>query len=303
VRIVLFCATERGRQFLRKVRALLPDAQLDVVTFHEEPWEPPFYDAIRAQANNFGARFHSGGSSMPDLPNEFDLLFVVSWRHRIPASVYKQAGRGAFLFHDSLLPRYRGFSPTVWAIINGEDETGATLLELVEEIDAGAIVDQQRIPIGPEDTIATVLPKVTASYLEIFERNLPGIVDGTYPRRAQNGAEATYCCKRVPEDAKIAWSRPAAQIHNLIRAVTRPYTGAFTRYGSSVLRIWSCALANDDRRYAGMLPGHLVETVEDQGVRVLAGEGSTLLIREVSIDDGATVSAAKILQAGMTLGP
>lgn len=83
------------------------------------------------------------------------------------------------------LPEYRGFSPTVWAIINGEDHTGVTLFKIAEEVDAGDIVDQERVPIGPDDTIAVVIERVTQTYLDLLERNLDGLINGTvrlYPK-------------------------------------------------------------------------------------------------------------------------
>ena len=135
MRIAVFCATRRGYRFLEKLRALLPDADLLVFSFREEPWEPPFLDNIRQLTVEYGGDFYEskqvGAARWADLWNEtpIDLMFAVSWRYIIPAAVYEQARLGAYVFHDSLLPDYRGFSPTVWAIINGQNHTGVTLLE------------------------------------------------------------------------------------------------------------------------------------------------------------------------------
>jgi len=300
VKVVLFCATERGRQFLHRARALLPDSDFHVTTFREDGGEPPFHDAICREARQMGAKVY-GDPAEADFPSEFDLLFAVSWRYRIPASIYGRARRGAFLFHDSLLPRNRGFSPTVWSMIRGEKQTGATLLQMTDEIDGGPIVDQRPVVIEEHDTIATMLPKVTAAYLDILETNLPMLIDGSFCRRPQDSTKATYCRKRHPGDAQIAWQRSSIEIHNLIRALTRPYTGAFTHHDNNQIRIWDSAIhkTRDQRDH----PGRVIEVVFDKGVRVLTGDGGVLTIGDVSLDDAAErIRAGDVLPVGATLG-
>ena len=134
MRIALFCATRRGQRFLQKLHELRPEADLLVFSFAEEPWEPPFLDDIRRLTLDCGGQFFEakqvGAARWADLweSTPVDLMLAVSWRYIIPPRVYERARLGAYVFHDSLLPEYRGFSPTVWAMINGEDHTGVTLL-------------------------------------------------------------------------------------------------------------------------------------------------------------------------------
>ncbi len=137
-------------------------------------------------------------------PAGVDLMFVVSWHYLIPRSVFQGATLGSFVFHDSLLAEYRGFAPTVWAMINGASQTGVSLLEMADDVDSGAIVNQERVPIGADDTIATVLDRVTEIYLVLLERNLPALLKGQAPHTPQDRTQATYTCKRVPEDNLIA---------------------------------------------------------------------------------------------------
>lgn len=115
-----------------------------------------------------------------------DLMFAVNWRYLIPASVYQKPRQGTFVFHDSLLPTYRGFSPTVWSILNGEAYTGVTLFEIADNIDEGDVVAQQQIAIGPYQSIATVMEQVTEGYLALLEQNLDQLLQGTAPRRPQD---------------------------------------------------------------------------------------------------------------------
>src|SRR6266446_1145495 len=130
MRIVLLCATHRGLLLLQKLRQLAPEAQLTVFSFREAACEPPFFEAIRQQTLDFGGTFFEarrvGGEKWKSFweATPVDLMLMASWRYLVPADVFTRPRLGTFVFHDSLLPAYRGFSPTSWAIINGEDHTG-----------------------------------------------------------------------------------------------------------------------------------------------------------------------------------
>lgn len=305
-RIALLCATRRGARFLERLIALAPDADLTVVSFPEEPGEPPFLEDIRDLAVRHGARFAEtrqvGGvrhAALWEPPQ--DILIAVSWRYMVPAQIYQRARNGAFVFHDSLLPAYRGFAPTVWAIANGEDHTGVTLFEMTDAVDSGAIVDQRRIPIGRDETIAEVMERVTAAYLALLEANLASLLDGSASRRAQDEALATYTCRRVAADGRIDWSASTRAIHDLVRAHTRPYWGAFTFLDGRACRIWDARAVEDPPVYIGRVPGRVVEVKAGTGVTVLTGDGA-LLVRTVQLD-GDPVAASEVLKpVGRTLG-
>src|SRR5262249_26817576 len=153
------------------LKALAGSAELHVFSFPEEPLEPPFMQAIQEETEKGGGKFHQArqvGSAKWEpfwASTPPDLLLTVSWRVMIPSEVYQRARLGAFVFHDSLLPAYRGFAPTVWAIVNGEDHTGATLFRIAEGVDEGDIVDQQKVAIDAEETVGDVMDKVTRTYL------------------------------------------------------------------------------------------------------------------------------------------
>jgi methionyl-tRNA formyltransferase len=310
--IVLLCATQRGYRFLDKLSQLTSEHRLTVFSFPETGWEPLYLDAIRQLTEERGGVFiqaqQVGATFLEQFweTAEVDLMLVVSWRYLIPKRVYQKARLGAFVFHDSLLPAYRGFSPTVWAIINGEDHTGVTLFEMAEEVDSGDIVDQEWVPIGEEETIAQVMERVTETYLTVLERNYPALIAGTAPRTPQNHAEASYTCKRIPSDNWINWKRPAHKIYNLIRATTHPYTGAFTLFEKKRLYIWEAQLLSDERHYVGSIPGRVVEILPRKGVVVLTGEGQLMLTKVQLLENevlGEIVTADKILDSlGMTLG-
>jgi len=299
--IVLFCATQRGLRFLRHLRRLCPDDELTVVGFREEPWEPPFLDDLRACAARCGAAFIESKSAnaeqcAPLWERPVDLFFMVSWRYLLPMTLLDRARLAAVVLHDSLLPAYSGFAPTVWAMINGEQECGATMIHAAAEVDAGDIIDRQRVSIGPDEAIAGVMEKITSVYLELLERNIERLKAGNAPRTPQDRRLATFTCKRVPADNLIHWNQPSRQIYNLIRAVTHPYPGAFTFYRGEKLFVWSARPDPAPRRYVGSIPGRVAEIRPGAGVVVLTADGS-LLIETVQVEGEPETCAADLIRS------
>ncbi len=301
--ITLLCATNRGITFLKKFLDIYQKCNLTVFCFREEPWEPPFMDDIREftlskngqffEARQFtNARWENYWASA-----EVDLMLAVNWRYILPKSVYQRPKLGTFIFHDSFLPEYRGYSPTVWAMINGEDYTGVSLFEASEKMDEGLIVDQIKIPITKGDDIAIVTERVTQGYLQILEKNLENLINGKASRYPQDHSLATYTCKRLPRDNKINWHAPTVEIYNLIRAVTIPYSGAYTYLDGQELRIWSSSLLeNGARKFIGSIPGRIIEVRKNIGSVVLTGDGA-LLINSVQSYYGGQICAANVLNS------
>ena len=156
-----------------------------------------------------------------------DFIFSFYYRRMLPMAVLATAKRGAYNMHGSLLPKYRGRAPVNWAVLKGETETGATLHEMAEKPDAGRIVDQRAVPIGPDETAAEVFVKVSAAAEEVMRRSLGPLVAGKAKFRPNALAKGSYFGGRRPEDGRIDWARSAQEIHNLVRAVAPPYPGAF----------------------------------------------------------------------------
>jgi methionyl-tRNA formyltransferase len=172
-----------------------------------------------------------------------DLIFSFYYRSLIPNEILALAGCGAFNIHGSLLPKYRGRAPVNWAVLRGETETGATLHHMVERADAGDIVDQERVEIGPEETAPEVMAKVTEAACRVLARRLDELKAGCAPRIPQDHALATKFGRRRPEDGRIDWERSPEEIVNLVRAVTRPFPGAFTETEAGRLYVWRARAA------------------------------------------------------------
>lgn len=167
-----------------------------------------------------------------------ELVLVLGWYYMVPERVRALAFKGCLGIHASLLPKYRGGAPLVWAIINGEKETGVTLFHLASGVDDGDIVMQRKFRIEPEDTCATVYVKATTASIRLLRKALPLIEEGTAPRKPQDHTHATSYPQRKPEDGFIDWSSDAKRIRDFIRAQTRPYPGAYTVISGKKITLW-----------------------------------------------------------------
>ncbi len=197
---------------------------------------------------------------------EPDLFLVVGWYHMVPGELLAVAP--AVGLHASWLPDYSGGAPLVWAMLNGEQETGVTLFWMDEGVDSGPVLSQRRIPIGPEETIADLLGRVEAVSLEMVVEAMPQLVAGTAPRLPQDASRRRVMPQRGPDDGRLDWSWSAERVYNFIRAQTRPYPGAFTQLGDARLTCWAAHLT--ERSGEGP-PGSYVWTQE--ALEVTCGDG------------------------------
>ena len=167
-----------------------------------------------------------------------DLILSVYYRHMIGTRILGLPRLGAWNMHGSLLPKYRGRAPINWAVLHGERRIGMTLHRMVKSADAGAIVDQEGVDIGPRDTAEQAFRKVMPCARTVLARQTDALLAGTVRETPQDETQANYFGGRKPEDGRIAWTQTSAQIFNLIRAVTDPYPGAFTDVAGARLMVW-----------------------------------------------------------------
>jgi methionyl-tRNA formyltransferase len=167
-----------------------------------------------------------------------DVIFSFYYRKLVSREILDLPPLGALNMHGSLLPRYRGRCPVNWVLVHGETETGVSLHHMVEKADAGDVVAQRKVPIDPEDTAFTLHRKLAPAARALLAETLPAIREGRAPRVPQDPTAASHFGRRGPEDGRIDWARPAREVHNLVRAVTHPYPGAFTRLGNRRLFVW-----------------------------------------------------------------
>ena len=202
---------------------------------------------------------------------EPDFIFVSGVSQIIPPHMLGLAREYTVGFHPTPLPRYRGRAALPWMILLGEKNLKATILKLDQGMDSGDIICQVPYEIGDTDYVTDVYGKVCRAMQQGLAQCLPDIYGGTVRFIPQDEEEATYLMIRRPEDGKIQWHLPAADIARLVRAASRPYPGAFTGYGGKRLVIWR-AHAVENRRYIG-LPGQIAWVRESGELGVLTGDG------------------------------
>lgn len=162
---------------------------------------------------------------------ECDVLLSVNYLFIIEQDLIDLPHQYAINIHGSLLPKYRGRTPHVWAIINGEKETGITAHLIDKEVDNGDIIQQVKVPITPTDTGADILKKYKALYPRLAESILNSVENNTIKFTPQEKENAIYFGKRTPADGQIIWDWGKERIQNWVRAQAKPYPGAFTFFG------------------------------------------------------------------------
>lgn len=212
------------------------------------------------------------------------LCLVAGWYHMVPKRVRDAFPRGCFGFHASLLPRLRGGAPLNWAIISGLAETGVTLFEMADGVDDGLVFGQARFPIGARTTIGDLVTQARQACAALTHAHLPSLIAGTARGLKQEGTPS-YGLQRIPEDGKIDWTRRARDIDRLVRAVSRPYPGAFTILGDKRIRIWATSLPVSAPDVFGA-PGQLARLPDCADPCVVTGDG-LLSIVEATDEDGA----------------
>ena len=284
-RAVVFAYHNVGVRCLKVLLAHRVDVPL-VVTHADSPDETIWFGSVAATAAEYGIpAVTPDDPNLPDLVARVaalapDFLFSFYYRKMLQAPLLASPARGALNMHGSLLPRYRGRAPVNWAVLHGERETGATLHYMTEKPDNGDIVAQSAVPILPDDTAQEVFDKVTVAAEIALDDVLDALVAGTAPRRRQDLAQGGYFGGRRPEDGIVDWTRDAASIHNLVRAVAPPYPGAFTTVGRRPARILR-SRCGDEAAAPTLTP-----TLEARDGRLAArcGGGGTLQVLALEID-------------------
>lgn len=165
-----------------------------------------------------------------------DLIVVAAYGKILPEWLLNIPKYGTINVHASLLPRYRGASPIQWALLNGEEETGVTIMKVIPELDAGDIISQRRVKIEREDNAKTLHDKLAEVGAELLVETIPLYVSGKLKPVPQNEEEATYCPQIKKEMGEIDWTRSSREIFNQIRAFT-PWPSAYTTFRGKRVKI------------------------------------------------------------------
>ncbi|MGH7494861.1 MAG: methionyl-tRNA formyltransferase [bacterium] len=226
-----------------------------------------------------------------------DVLFVIGWTQILHAPALRTAALGVVGAHASLLPRHRGRAPINWALIKGETQTGNSLMWLAESVDAGALIDQTVIPITPYDTCATLYQRVAESNRDMIWDLLIRLQAGERPGTPQAHAHEPLLPGRKPEDGLINWRNDSAQIYDFIRALTRPYPGAFSWLENDRWRIWKAGLlpgAAYREARAGEIVGAMISPEEAACGLVAACSSGAIVLLELENESGKILSGRNL---------
>ncbi|MEW1842076.1 methionyl-tRNA formyltransferase [Nonomuraea angiospora] len=304
MRVVMFGYQTWGH---RTLQALL-DSGHDVVLAVTHPQSDHAYEKIWSDSVAELAEAHGVPVVLRNRPDdellltlkeaEPDLIVANNWRTWIPPEIFTLPRHGILNVHDSLLPAYAGFSPLIWALINGEREVGVTAHMMNAELDAGDIVVQRAVPVGPADTATDLFHRTVDLIAPIVAEALDLIASGRTDWTPQDRTKASFFHKRSIEDSNIDWNWPAEDIERLVRAQSDPYPNAFTHYRGERVRVLKASVS---RGVYGGTPGR-VFIREGDGIVIVAGAEARrgrshgLVIERVRTEDGTDLPAAEVFR-------
>ena len=228
-----------------------------------------------------------------------DVIVATNWRTWIPPQIFELPRLGTLNVHDSLLPAYAGFSPLIWALINGEKEVGVTAHLMDRDLDAGDIVLQRSVPVGPRDTTTDLFHATLELFGPITVDGLALIASGRTEWTPQDRSKASFFHKRSEEDSRIDWTWTAEELDRLIRAQSDPYPNAFAFHHGARLRIVRASVS--EGTYGGT-PGRIFIREGDAvvivaGAEARRGQSRGLAIERVRLDDGTELAAGEYFRA------
>lgn len=215
----------------------------------------------------------SGSQELEELMQlDADLIVTAAYGQFLPTKFLNFPRFGAVNVHASLLPKYRGGAPIHYAIMNGDKETGVTIMRMVAKMDAGAIISQRAIPITGEDDVASMFEKLSIVGADLLIETLPALFAGTITEVEQDEALVSFSPNISREQEQIDWNKTAAEVDCFVRGL-RPWPTSFTVLNGNRVKMWGVALTDKQTTKA---PGSLF--VEGGRLYVACGSGTVLEI-------------------------
>jgi methionyl-tRNA formyltransferase len=220
-----------------------------------------------------------------------DVGVVAAYGKILPDWLLATPRLGLINVHASLLPKYRGASPIHRAVINGDAVTGVTIMRVVKALDAGAMIAKVTVPIGPDDTTATIESLLAIRGAELLVTTLDAIEAGTARETPQDDSQATYAPKLTKGEGLIDWSAPAFTIHNLVRGLW-PWPHAFTYLDGERYIVHRSRVSS---RAGSAAPGTIVAASAIDGLHVACGDESDLELVDVQLEGKRVMSARDVM--------
>lgn len=220
-----------------------------------------------------------------------DVIVVAAFGQIISKEILEMPRYGCINVHASLLPAYRGAAPIQWAVINGDKESGVTIMRMNEGLDTGDIIDKVVVPLDENETGGSLFDKLSAAGAKLCAEVLEKLENGTAVFEKQPELSTTdYAAMIDKKMGKINWERPAKEIEQLIRGLN-PWPSAYTFMKGKSLKLWTASVVYEERE---AVPGEIVE-IRKEGILVKTGEG-LLLIRELQLEGKKRMDTAAFLR-------
>jgi methionyl-tRNA formyltransferase len=219
-----------------------------------------------------------------------DLIVTAAYGQILPKELLEVPRLGCINVHASLLPKYRGGAPIHQAVIDGEAETGVTIMYMVEKLDAGDIISQTSIPITDTDNTGTLFEKLSVAGTDLLKKTLPAIIDGTNDRIPQDERYVTFAGNITREQEKIDWARSGKDIFNQIRGLY-PWPGAYTVFQGDNVKVWKAEQADIT---SDALPGTIIKLMKDRLI-IKTGDATSIAITELQPAGKKRLSAEEFL--------
>src|SRR5690625_1299460 len=206
-----------------------------------------------------------------------DLIVTAAYGQLLPNELLEAPQYGSINVHASLLPELRGGAPIHYAILQGKKETGITIMYMVEKLDAGDILTQEKIKIEETDDVGTLHDKLSKIGASLLLTTLPKLFAGELAPIKQDETKATFAANIKREQEKVDWNQTNLDVYNQIRGL-RPWPVAFTTYEGKTMKLWRGEL--DDQEYSGQ-PGEIVEIFDKESFVVICGNQKGIKLTEI----------------------
>lgn len=218
-----------------------------------------------------------------------DLIVTAAFGQILPKALLDAPRLGAINVHASLLPKYRGGAPIHQAIIDGEKETGVTIMYMAPKLDAGDIISQQAIDIEANDDVGSMHDKLSFLGADLLAKTLPDIINGTNERIEQNEEEATFASNISREDERIDWSKSAQDIYNHIRGLS-PWPVAYTKLDDKNVKLYQAHIVEGKEGK----PGEIIETTK-KAIIVGTGSSDAIALTDIQLSGKKRMPTANFL--------
>ena len=220
-----------------------------------------------------------------------ELIVVAAYGKILPEEILNAPPLGSINVHSSLLPKYRGAAPINWAILNGETETGVSIMYMAKELDAGDVILQRTTPIGEDEDAQSLTARLAELGAEALSQAVQSLADGTASRMPQDESAMTYASMLSREMSPIDWNRSAREISCQVRGLI-PWPCAVTELAGSRFKVYRTAPG----KACTAAPGTILSAGK-AGIEVSCGDGRSLLITELQAEGGKRMAAGAYLLA------